>query len=116
VRVLFDVLSIVLVELGQIFRPGGVIASVSMDHRLARREEKRQVDSSQRRVQVIQVSHDYELHQGVPERVEPGESNREDQDDGQVVILIKVRTKHAREDRKSESVHEFFLVKSCTSK
>jgi len=52
----------------------------------------------------------------VPERVEPGESNREDQDDGQVVILIKVRTKHAREDRKSESVHEFFLVKSCTSK
>ena len=75
---MLDVLPIVLVELGQIFRPGGVVASVSMDHRLARREEERQVDSSQRRVQVVQMSHDYELHQGVPERVEPGESDRED--------------------------------------
>ena len=32
-RVLFDVLPILLVEFGQIFRPGGVVASVSMDHR-----------------------------------------------------------------------------------
>jgi hypothetical protein len=42
----------------------------------------------------------------VPERVEPGESDREDQDDGQVITLIKVRTRIAREDRKSERVHE----------
>ena len=39
-RVLFDVLPILLVEFGQIFRPGGVVASVSMDHRFARREKK----------------------------------------------------------------------------
>ena len=32
-RVLFDIVSIVLVEFGQIFRPSGVAASVSMDHR-----------------------------------------------------------------------------------
>ena len=50
VRVLFDIVSIVLVEFGQIFRPSGVVASVSMDHRLARREEEGQVDSSERRV------------------------------------------------------------------
>ena len=49
-RVLFDVLPILLVEFGQIFSPSGVVASVSMDHRLARREEEGQVDSSERRV------------------------------------------------------------------
>tara|TARA_B000000477_G_C5905285_1_gene148385 strand:- start:104 stop:340 length:237 start_codon:yes stop_codon:yes gene_type:complete len=77
-RVLFDVLPILLVEFGQIFRPGGVVASVSMNHRFARREKEGPVDSSQRRVQVVQMSHDYELHQSVPERLESGQGDRED--------------------------------------
>ena len=51
---LFDIVSIVLVEFGQIFRPSGVVASVSMDHRLARRWKKKD--------RLIQVNDAFKLY------------------------------------------------------
>ena len=75
-RVLFDVLPILLVEFDKYLGPA-VLLQATVDHRFARRE-KEGPDSSQRRVQVVQMSHDYELHQGLPERLESGQGDRKD--------------------------------------
>ena len=69
-RVLLDVLSVVLVEQRQVSRTRGAASGVPMDHRLARRVHRGAVGQRQRRVQVVPMSHDHELQQGVPERLE----------------------------------------------
>ena len=77
---LLDVLPELLVELRPLPRPGHPAARLPLDHRLARRGDRRTARRSRRPVQALPLPHDHELHPDLPQGPEPGESHRRDQE------------------------------------
>ena len=61
--------------------PRGVAASLSLDRRQPRRVDGRASRPARGRVPALPLSHDPELHAGVPEGPEPRQGDRRDQED-----------------------------------
>merc|ERR1712142_1376800 len=80
VRLLYDFLSILLVERGQVFGPRGVDASLSLDGRLPRSEDGRAHAETTRSLLRLSMPHDPQLHQNLPERTESGRGHRRHQE------------------------------------
>src|SRR5581483_617298 len=79
VRVLFDLVSELLVESRSLSRPRGAAAGVPLDHRFARRRHGRAPGRSGRSVSAIPLPHHHELHQHLPEGPESRAGDRRDQ-------------------------------------
>jgi hypothetical protein len=79
VRLLLDLLPVVLVESGQVRRPGRPAASLPLHRRLARRSHQRAPGQPGRPVPPVPLPLDHELHGRVPEGPESEQGDRQDQ-------------------------------------
>ena len=79
VRLLLDVLPVVLVEPGQVRRPGRPAASLPLHRRLARRSDRRAPGQPGRPVPPVPLPLDHELRRRLPEGPEPEQGDRQDQ-------------------------------------
>jgi len=77
---LLDVLSELLVERRSISRSGGAARGLSLDHRQSRRRHGRASRCARRSVPALSVPHHHELHRGLPQRSQPGQGHRGDQE------------------------------------
>src|SRR5574340_323588 len=81
---LLDGMPLVLVEPGQVRRPGRAAAGVPLPRRLARPGDQRTARRSGRPIPVIPLPYHHELRRCVPEGVEPDRGDRQHQGyDGQ---------------------------------
>ena len=69
-----------LVERRALSRPGGAAAGLSLDRRQPRREDRRTPRHARRPVPALPLPHDHELHPHLPEKPEPGQGHRRDQE------------------------------------
>ena len=79
VRLLYHFLSVVLVEPGQVRRPGRIAAGLSFHRRHARSGHQRAPRRSRGSVSFVPLSHHHELRGCVSERVEPDRGHRKNQ-------------------------------------
>src|SRR2546429_569406 len=80
VLLLHDLLPVLLVEWRPLPRPGGAVASLSLDRRQPRREDRQPARCARRPVPALPLPHDPELHQDLPKKPQPGQSHRRDQE------------------------------------
>ena len=80
VRLLLDLLPELLVERRPLPRPGGAAARLSLDHRLARRGDRRAARRARGPVQALPLPHHHELRPDLPQGPEPGQGDRRDQE------------------------------------
>ena len=84
VRVLLDRLPVVLVEPGQVRRPGGAARGLPLHRRFARPGDQRAARQPRGPVSAVPLPYDHELRRRVPEGAQPDEGDRQDQGtDGQ---------------------------------
>src|SRR5581483_9493246 len=81
VLLLLDGVPVLLVERRALFGAGGAVAGVSLAGRQPRREDRRPARRARGPVPPLSLPHDHELHPHLPEKPEPGESDRRDQED-----------------------------------
>src|SRR5580704_13544765 len=79
-RLLLDILPELLVERRSLSRPRRVVASLPLAHRFARRSDGRTARQCRGSFPPLSLPHDHELRQGLPQRPEPGESDRRNQE------------------------------------
>ena len=78
VRVLLDRLPVVLVESGQVRRPGRTARRLPLHRRLARPGDQRAARQSRGSVPAVPLSHDHELRRRLPEGAQPDARDRQD--------------------------------------
>ena len=89
-RLLFDLVPELLVELRALSGPSGAAAILSLARRQPRRGHGRTARQSGRSVPALSLPHDHELREYLPERPEPRESHRRNQaNDGQARGLMR---------------------------
>jgi succinate dehydrogenase flavin-adding protein (antitoxin of CptAB toxin-antitoxin module) len=76
VRLLFHLLSVVLVESGQVPRPGGTAAGLAFPCRQPRPGHRRTTRQPGRTVQAVPLPHHHELRRGVSQGAEPDARHR----------------------------------------
>ncbi len=80
VLLLLDLVPQLLVERRPLSRPGHPAAGLSLDRRQPRRGDGRAPGQSRGSVPALSLPHHHELHQDLPEGLEPGEGDRRDQE------------------------------------
>ena len=87
VRLLLDRLPVVLVEPGQVRRPGGPAAGLPLHRRQPRPGHQRAARQSGRPVPAVPLPHHHELRRRLPEGPQSDRGHRQDQDaDGQAAV------------------------------
>src|SRR6185312_5253572 len=81
VRLLFGRVPQLLVEFGQVPRPGDPAPGLSLAGRQPRRDDRGTARHARRPVPALSLPHDHELRQRLSQRVEPRQGDRGDQED-----------------------------------
>src|SRR5581483_8140288 len=87
VLLLLDGVPVLLVERRALFGAGGAVAGVSLAGRQPRREDRRPARRARGPVPPLSLPHDHELHPHLPEKPEPGQGDRRNQEDAGAAAL-----------------------------
>src|SRR3984893_7674205 len=95
-RLLLDILPELLVERRPLSRSRRVVASLPLAHRFARRSGRRTARQCRGSVSPLSLPHDPEWRQGLPQGLEPGESDCRNQEHDDRAANLTPRGAHRR--------------------